>query len=482
MYADIPTLPLPGDNEFEVTMAAMGISRRRFLSHTGAAFAGLHGLLLGCNDAAPEPSWSAEGHGELVPDPAGLLDLPAGFSYQVFSRAGDSMDDGLLVPGSHDGMAAFAAPDGRTILVRNHELSPGGFEASAFGENGALRDKVSAESFYDFGSGETPCIGGTTTLVYNTREQRLESHSLSLAGTIRNCAGGPTPWGSWITCEETNQRKEGSLERDHGYNFEVPASDGIALARPIPLTAMGRFNHEAIAVHAASGIIYQTEDRGDSLFYRFIPNEKGRPAAGGRLQALALADLAAADTRNWSGQTVQRQTPMPVRWVDLKDVESPGDDLRLQGGAAGAAIFARGEGAWTDGDAIYFACTDGGPAKSGQVFRYLVSPDEATAAEGANPGRLELFAESPDSRLLEYADNLTISPWGDIIVCEDGSGRDHIVGITAQGQFYQLGRNAMDDGEFAGSTFSPDGSTLFVNIQSPGMTFAITGPWRSRPA
>jgi secreted PhoX family phosphatase len=173
---------------------------------------------------------------------------------------------------------------------------------------------------------------------------------------------------------------------------------------------------------------------------------------------------------------------MPARWVNLEDVEPPGDDLRHRGAAAGAAIFARGEGAWTDGDAIYFACTDGGAARSGQVFRYRVSSDEATPAEDKNPGQLELFAESPDARLLEYADNLTVSPWGDIIVCEDGSGRDHIVGITAKGQFYQLGRNAMDDGEFAGSTFSPDGSTLFVNLQNPGMTFAITGPWGRRSA
>ena len=144
-------------------MTAMGISRCRFLSHTGAAFAGLHGLLLGCNAVAPDPSWSAEGYGELVPDPAGLLDLPAGSNYQVFSRTGDSMDDGLLVPGAHDGMAAFAAPDGRTILVRNHELTPDKVGASAFGENGELRNEVATESFYDFGSGETPGIGGTTT-------------------------------------------------------------------------------------------------------------------------------------------------------------------------------------------------------------------------------------------------------------------------------------------------------------------------------
>ena len=262
----------------------------------------------------------------------------------------------------------------------------------------------------------------------------------------------------------------------------MPVSAEIALAPPIPLVGMGRFNHEAIAVHEASGIIYQTEDRDDGLFYRFVPNEKGRPAAGGRLQALALRDIGSADTRNWSEPTLDRQSPEPVRWIDIRDVESPGDDLRMQGAAAGAAIFARGEGAWTDGDAIYFACTSGGAAQSGQVFRYYVSPDEAQPPEDKNPGRLELFAESPDSRLLEYADNLTVSPWGDIIVCEDGSGRDQIVGITAKGQFYQRGRNAMNDGEFAGSTFSPDGSTLFVNIQNPGLTFAVTGPWQRRPA
>ena len=112
------------------------------------------------------------------------------------------------------------------------------------------------------GSGELPCLGGTTTLVYDTRTQTLEKHFLSLIGTIRNCAGGLTPWNTWITCEETMQKAEGTYDADHGYNFEVPASADIGLADPIPLKAMGRFNHEAVAVDPKTGIVYETEDRG----------------------------------------------------------------------------------------------------------------------------------------------------------------------------------------------------------------------------
>lgn len=464
------------------TIIPMSFSRRGFLSHTTAGFAGLSGLLVGGCDAVPNPNWSAEGYGELLADPEGLLDLPQGFSYNVFSRVSDEMDDGLLVPGAHDGTAAFAGANGHTILVRNHELEPDQAGESAFGSSLERARLVAEASLYDPGSGEMPGLGGTTTLVYDTQKQQLVRQFLSLAGTMRNCAGGSTPWGSWVSCEETIQLKDGPLEQNHGYNFEVPAGDEPLITIPRPLKAMGRFNHEAIAVHEPSGVVYQTEDRQDGMLYRFVPHEKGRLMAGGRLQALALRDQASADTRNWSDPSVALKQPMPVRWIDLQDVESLGDELRAQGAAAGAAIFARGEGAWTDGDDIYFACTDGGPAECGQVFRYRVSADEATAEEERNPGRLELFAESPDSRLLDYGDNLTISPWGDVILCEDGSGVDHVVGVTPQGQFYQLARNAFNDGEFTGSVFSPDGSTLFVNIQNPGMTFAITGPWKLRAA
>jgi len=457
----------------------MPINRRELLARLGAVTAGFAGLRHGlAADDAPGPAAGDAGYGELLPDPEGVIDLPKGFRYQVFSRTGETMDDGLLVPPSHDGMAAFPGPGAKTILVRNHEVSVGEDNTGAFGDQNELAKDFPWDLFYDPGKGRHAALGGTTTLIYDTHAQRLEKHSLSLTGTVRNCAGGPTPWLSWITCEESVLRAEEPLSRDHGYNFEVPAVAKTQVFAPLPLKAMGRFNHEAVAVHARSGTVYQTEDRADGLFYRFLPNERGRLARGGRLQALALRGQRSADTRNWTASEISPGQPLAVTWVDIDNVESPEDDLRLQGFDRGAAAFARGEGAWANGDEIYFASTDGGPKRGGQIWRYTASPNEGTAEERREPATLDLFLEPNDTNLLEYADNLTIAPWGDIVICEDGSGVDHVLGVTLQGQIYKLGRNAMNNGEFAGAVFSPDGSTLFVNIQSPGLTLAITGPWR----
>jgi secreted PhoX family phosphatase len=166
-----------------------------------------------------------------------------------------------------------------------------------------------------------------------------------------------------------------------------------------------------------------------------------------------------------------------VTWIDLDDVESPEDDLRFRGFASGAARFARGEGMWYGRGAIYFACTNGGSEKKGQIWKYTPSPDEGKPEESREPGRLELFVEPNDGTLVENADNLTMAPWGDLIVCEDGSEQQFLVGVTPEGEIYKFARNAMNTSELAGATYSPDGSTLFVNIQSPGITLAITGPW-----
>jgi hypothetical protein len=305
----------------------------------------------------------------------------------------------------------------------------------------------------------------------------LVRHFLSLAGTVRNCAGGPSPWGSWITCEETTQRADEYYEKDHGYNFEVPVRDRVGLADPVPLKAMGRFNHEAVAVHPGSGIVYETEDRGDGLIYRFLPDRLGSLAAGGRLQALVVRDRGSLDTSNWELPQVSPGEAMATTWIDIDDVESPNDELRLQGFEKGAARFARGEGMWYGREAIYFACTSGGAAKKGQVWRYVPSLHEGTAQEADTPGTLELFIEPNDGELVENCDNLTVAPWGDLVLCEDGGADDRLVGVTPEGQTYELARNAFNESEFAGAAFSPDGSTLFVNIQSPGITLAITGPW-----
>jgi secreted PhoX family phosphatase len=314
---------------------------------------------------------------------------------------------------------------------------------------------------------------------------------MSLAGTIRNCAGGPTPWKTWITCEETvvragengEENAKYIAEKDHGYNFEVPVTARMELTCPIPLLEMGRFNHEAIAVDPKTGIVYQTEDRDDGLIYRFLPHQLGNLQAGGRLQALAIAASKITDTRNWQDSDhISVGQTFSANWIDMEDVTAPDDDLRKRGFDAGAARFARGEGIWYGNGEFYFACTSGGKEKIGQIWRYRPSYDEGTADEKASSGQLELFIEPNDTNLVHNADNLTVSPWGDLIVCED---RDQqivrLVGVTPDGKCYPFAMNHMRT-EFAGATFSPDGSTLFVNLQHSGQTVAITGPWHSKSA
>lgn len=458
----------------------MTISRRHFFRTAGAValgFSGLHTFLR--YEAGPGAALDDPGYGSLVPDPEGILNLPEEFSYQIISRAAEQMDDGFFVPALHDGMAAFPGPRGLTILVRNHELNTSADAASGpFGqENWRLRG-LSNSLIYDVGRDGKPALGGTTTLVYNTRSQRLEGHYLSLTGTVRNCAGGPTPWNTWISCEETVERAGERMSRDHGYNFEVPVSDQPRLVEPVPLKAMGRFNHEAIAVDPVSGIVYETEDRGDGLIYRFIPDKAGRLSEGGRLQALCVSDRPSFDTRNWDRQTVEEGSTLDVYWIDLDEIDSPNDDLRIRGFERGAARFARGEGMWFGRGGVYFACTNGGRARKGQIWKYIPSPAEGTTGEKNAPGRLQLFVEPNDANLVENADNLTVTPWGDLIVCEDGPGDGYLIGVTPQGRLYRFGHNAMNESEFAGATFSPDGSTFFVNIQNPGLTLAVTGPWK----
>jgi hypothetical protein len=478
----------------------MNASRRHFLrtsAAVGAAFLGLR-RLVGCSAPAP---YVFDPGPDLVRDPDNVLHLPRGFTYRAVSRTGERMDDGFLVPAAHDGMAAFPGPDGRTILVRNHELLPTELRfGGPFGPKQQLLKNVPEGMIFDAGKGKQPGLGGTTTLVYDTKGQILERHFLSLAGTWRNCAGGPTPWGSWVTCEETVQRRKDDIEQDHGWCFEVPAS-ATGLVRPVPLKAMGRFNHEAIAVDPKSGAVYLTEDRGDrreplaeeyvgaakpvpkpedlgaGLFYRFLPAVPGQLAKGGRLQALRIRDQASCFTGNWSGGRIPPGRAMDVHWMDLEDVEAPKDDLRHRGRAAGAAAFQRGEGIWTGTDGIYFCCTDGGPARKGQIWRYVPSPDEGMPGEASRPGRLELLIEPNDRTVMENCDNLTVAPWGDLIVCEDGPLGNSLLGITKEGRIYRIAQVGMNRSELCGCCVSPDGSTVFVNIQRPGITVAISGPF-----
>ena len=449
------------------------IDRRYFLQSLIAAAAS-PGLAAGARDRAA-----------LVPDPNQLLDLPEGFSYRVVSRAGDTMSDGLKVPPAHDGMAAFAGADGRVILICNHEMPPSFPEYSAFGTGFAELPESVKERIYDHGGGTSPGAGGTTTTVFNPETGKAERQHLRLAGTELNCAGGPTPWGSWLSCEECYERagtgfSGGRLvtrDEPHGYVFEVPAAEE-GLVDPVPIKSMGRFEHEACAVHAPTGIVYMTEDRHYSLFYRYLPDMPGKLHEGGRLQALAIVDQPSIRTHNWSAEPdIEVGKPYPVVWVDLDDVNSDRNDLRLRGAAAGAATFARGEGLCAAADAFAFTCTIGGRKRLGQVFSYVPSPFEGQANEADRPGRLTLLAESSPGSLLHNGDNLTMAPWGDLIICEDTDDRCGIVGMRPDGSQYALASNAYTNSELAGVCFAPDGKTMFVNIQYPGSTVAITGPW-----
>lgn len=424
----------------------MAFSRRQFLAVAGVtAGTVLAGPLHRFHQrAANSQPLRGKGYGPLIPDPQRLLDLPKGFQYRAFSRTGETMNDGNPVPADHDGMAAFSGPNKTTILVRNHELSPSETPA-AIGPR------------YD-----PACAGGTTTLVLNA-DRRLLRHYVSLAGTYRNCSGGPTPWNSWISCEEdvSTPDTNAALSRRHGYNFEVPALSTEPMM-PEPLVAMGRFYHEAIAVDPNTGIVYQTEDRGDGLLYRFIPTEPGNLKAGGVLEALKIKDQPQAVTKTG----FRMGEPMAVEWVRIEDPDPVEDTVRKEGFEKGAAQFSRGEGLCFDGQDLYVCCTNGGEAGLGQVWRYRPSSDQLT-----------LFVESEMRSQLDYPDNITASPFGDLFISEDGWGEQFVRGIQADGKVYSFARNALNTSEFAGVCFATDPLTLFVNIQSPGITFAIWGPF-----
>ena len=453
-------------------------SRRQFVknaAYLGLGFSGLRIYACGGSRPAVTPMNAAApvGYGSLTRDRLGMLDLPEGFTYRIISREGETMADGLRVPGLADGMGTFEAPDGRVIIVRNHEVAPTQTDHGAFAEGAVAQTGIDPADFFDYGSGKLPALGGTSTIVYDETAGRVDRQFMSLLGTTRNCAGGVMPWGSWLTCEEDVTLKgshSGTAEKTHGFVFEVPATVEPSRARPLPIEAMGRFNHEAVACDPGTGIVYLTEDRDDGLLYRFIPNRQGALHEGGRLQALVVVDHHALDTRNWPenpGPGASMDTRYDVTWVDINNVLSPRDDLRYQGASRGAAVFARGEGMWYGEGVIYFACTSGGRTKTGQLLK--LSP----ATDG---GVLELFIEPNNSDIMKSCDNLTISPSGEVMVCEDDLD-PYIRGVTPDGQIYTFAHNVGHRSEFAGICFSPSGRTMFVNIQVPGLTLAVTGPF-----
>ena len=445
-------------------------SRRRFLRR-GLAVGGAAVVLPLVALARRGVGTPVDGYGPLVPvadvtTGLPLIQLPEGFRYLSMGWTGDRLDDGGTTPPAHDGMAAFGSPAGQIRLIRNHELVAGPAFATA--------------SVYDPGAG-----GGTTLLTFDPGQERLVSARAGLAGTVRNCAGGPTPWGSWLTCEESvlGPASDPRLARPHGYIFEVPV-DGEPTA--VPLVGMGRFVHEAVAVDPATGIVYETEDALRAGLYRFLPAVPGSLHQGGRLQMLAVSGQPQADLD--ANQRVGQD--LAIAWVDIERPEDAhvgdstvGGGLHRQGRDRGGATFARLEGACYADGRVFITSTSGGNAKMGQVW-------ELTPAED----RLRLIYESPGASELNMPDNLVVSPRGGLLLCEDGTATPCLHVLTRDGRIARFSRNNVvlnghphgltgdfRDREFAGATFSPDGRGLFVNIQSPGVTLAITGPWERGP-
>ncbi len=408
-----------------------------------------------------------------------LIRLPEGFRYVTFGWSGDPMDDGLKTPDDHDGMGVVAEKDGIVTLVRNHEISKDG-KAWAV-KNGEPYDPRA--------------LGGCTTLKFDTKAGKWLESFASISGTSRNCAGGVTPWGTWLTAEETvlgvndsdhyKMNAKRSFKKDHGWVFEV---DPAGVKKPVALEAMGRFVHEAIAFDRETGIVYETEDRGTAGFYRFIPNEKENLAAGGKLQ---IAEVVGQDDLRG---TVKKQATFDVRWHTIPDptlAHTPGldkgDELGVfkQGKKLGGTTFSRLEGCWSGNGLIYFDATSGGGAQAGQIWQY----DPKTE-------KLTMLFESPGKETLNMPDNLCVNPNGGLALCEDGDygvsefpQRIHL--LSQDGKLTPFALNDVElkgekgfkgdfrGKEWAGVTFSPDGQWMFANLQTPGITLAITGPWDS---
>lgn len=497
------------------------LSRRQFFARSAAA-AGTASLGGGLFDAlVARAAFAGErqgrrgvGYGPLRPAGEDLA-LPAGFQYRVIANEGDPMDDGFPTPKAMDGMAAFAAPNGNIILVRNQEdgqagntLRPrpaGSTSTSAGILNHRLGTHYGPRAFaYD-----EFAAGGTTTLEVEPHGQRrLVRQYWSLVGTVRNCAGGLTPWGSWLSSEETLESSSSTgYAQNHGYNFEVPIDTvpGTPVV-PVPLRHLGRFAHEAVAVDPATGVVYETEDQGDgSGFYRYVP--AARPQRPGDLEA-PTGVLQMLKVVGGSGyETAINQAagvPLRVEWVTINNpdpvpasVVVSGVTLSsvfVEGLAAGGARFRRLEGCWYDAGKIYFISTNGGNMGFGQVWVFDIAAQTIT-----------LVVESSGHDHFDGPDNCCISPRGGLVFCEDATAAQFVRGVSRDGDVFDIARNLRNTIEFAGACFSPDGNTLFVNLYGRGnertttpykatqqipvgpekyeraATVAIWGPWKAGP-
>jgi uncharacterized protein len=453
-----------------------GISRRTMLNRSAAALGiALAGNLEGLfGDAVTQASAHGRpvGYGPLIDDPNGLLSLPKGFRYTIVAQSGvTTLESGEPTPSDPDGTAAFKGRYGGSVLINNHEVS------------GSEPYPVPHIDGYVY---DPAARGGTTTIEVDRHGSRIREY-VSLAGTHTNCAGGATPWDTWLTCEETETI---TATARHGYVFEVDPYDQRKNRDPKPIKALGRYAHESLVVEPRTGRIYLTEDATapNGLLYRWTPPRSVHHLGDGSLKRLAdtAGTLEAMRAFTRSGEHVpdlsvatEPGTKYRVAWVEVPDRDATTTSVRKQFTNDQITRSRKLEGMWWGDDGAYFTAsfarfTDGSAAQhDGQVW--FLDPKRGT---------LELklhFVYTPEDQDTDPdgPDNITVSPFGGVIIAEDGDGTNHLVGSTDRGDVFFFARNEHpDDSEFAGPTFSHDRRILFANVQAPGFVYAIQGPWR----
>ncbi|MEW2527339.1 alkaline phosphatase PhoX [Streptomyces sp. NPDC047071] len=375
------------------------VLRAAVLSAGATAFSGSLWRQAAAYPALPGPS----PYGALQAADANGIRLPAGFTSRVIARSSQQVSGtGYTWHGAPDGGACFADGTG-WIYVSNAELSGG--------------------------------QGGASAVKFNSAAQITGAYSV-LSGTQRNCAGGATPWNTWLSCEET----------DTGHVHET---DPWGVNPAVQRAAMGRFNHEAAAADPVRKVIYLTEDKTDGRFYRFVPATWG-DLSSGSLQVLKEADGT-------------------LSWATVPDPDGSPTATRYQ--VSGAKVFNGGEGCHYRADICYFT-TKG----DNRVWAY----------HAANNTLAVVYDDNVGGAPLTGVDNVTAAAVGDLYVAEDGGNMEICIITPSDVVAPFLRITGQSSSEITGPAFNPAGNRLYFSSQrgtsgasSGGITYEVTGPFRN---